>query len=118
LTDSASTLFELTLPSGASLAQSVGRKIFAQATAALTKRSLQAVRRALRDADLTVEEVKGVVMVGGSTRMPQVREAVAQLFGQPPLTNLNPDEVVALVRPFRPTNLLEIIPLVSCCCWM
>src|SRR5581483_3352734 len=50
----------------------------------------------LRDAKLTVEDVKGVVLVGGATRMPHVRRAVAELFGQPPLINLNPDEVVAL----------------------
>ncbi|WP_341913547.1 Hsp70 family protein, partial [Polaromonas sp. YR568] len=50
----------------------------------------------LRDAGLTKDEVQGVVLVGGSTRMPQVRRAVAGLFGREPLTNLNPDEVVAL----------------------
>ena len=69
---------------------------FEAATEHLTARSLAAVRRALRDAHLARDEVKGVVMVGGSTRMPQVRRAVADFFGTEPLINLNPDEVVAL----------------------
>jgi len=54
------------------------------------------VRRALRDAQLTPAAIDGVVMVGGATRMREIRSAVADFFGQPPLTNLNPDEVVAL----------------------
>ncbi len=64
----------------------------------LLERTLKAVRQALRDADLARDELKGVVMVGGSTRMPAVREAVAGFFGAgvPLLTELNPDEVVAL----------------------
>lgn len=122
LTDAESTNFAVTLPSGVLVEQQVTRAVFAQATAALTKRSLQAVRRALRDADLSVEDVNGVVMVGGSTRMPQVREAVAQLFGQAPLTNLNPDEVVALGAAIQANQLagnnaagelllLDVIPL-------
>ena len=53
-------------------------------------------RRVLRDARLAKDEVRGVVMVGGSTRMPVVRRTVSEFFGQPALTNLNPDEVVAL----------------------
>jgi molecular chaperone HscA len=57
---------------------------------------LQPLRRALRDAKLSVEEVRGVVMVGGATRMPQVQRAVGEFFGQTPLTNLDPDKVVAL----------------------
>lgn len=65
-------------------------------TAALTDRTLRAVRKVLRDAGVTKEEVHGVVMVGGSTRMPVVRRTVGGFFGQTPLTNLNPDEVVAL----------------------
>lgn len=69
---------------------------FEAATAGLTQRTLTAVRKALRDAGLGKDEVQGVVLVGGSTRMPQVRRAVAGLFGREPLTNLNPDEVVAL----------------------
>ena len=62
----------------------------------LIQRTLQPLRRALRDAGLTVDEVKGVVMVGGATRMPQVQHAVGEFFGQTPLTNLDPDKVVAL----------------------
>ncbi|MBH1957548.1 MAG: Fe-S protein assembly chaperone HscA [Burkholderiales bacterium] len=69
---------------------------FEAACAHLTQRTLTAVRKALRDAALTRDEIQGVVMVGGSTRMPQVRKAVASFFGREPLTNLNPDEVVAL----------------------
>ena len=69
---------------------------FETATAHLTQRTLSAVRKALRDAKLDKGEMEGVVLVGGSTRMPQVRKAVASFFGREPLTNLNPDEVVAL----------------------
>ena len=74
----------------------VSREEFAQATADLTATTLKLLKRVLRDAKCTPDEVQGVVMVGGSTRMPVVREAVAQAFGREPLTNLNPDEVVAL----------------------
>ena len=69
---------------------------FETATAHLTQRTLTAARKALRDAKLGKDEIQGVVLVGGSTRMPQVRKAVASFFGREPLTNLNPDEVVAL----------------------
>jgi len=65
-------------------------------TAGLVNKTLAPTRKALRDAELSVDEIKGVVMVGGSTRMPCVRHAVAGFFRQTPLTNLNPDKVVAL----------------------
>ncbi len=72
------------------------REAFYEMTQNLVARTLQATRRALRDAKLKVEDIKGVVMVGGSTRMPQVQHAVGEFFGQEPLNNLDPDKVVAL----------------------
>ena len=95
---------------------------FAAATQALTARTLAAVRKALRDAGLSKTDIQGVVMVGGSTRMPAVREAVQAFFGQPLLTNLNPDEVVALGAAIQANQLagnnpngelllLDVIPL-------
>ncbi len=112
---------EVDLSSG-SIDLSLNREQFEAATAALTARTLQAVRKVLRDAALGKDDVKGVVMVGGSTRMPQVQRAVAEFFGQPPLTNLNPDEVVALGaavqanqlagnNPSGDLLLLDVIPL-------
>jgi molecular chaperone HscA len=64
--------------------------------APLIERTLACARRALRDAGLQPADVQGVVMVGGATRMPVVRRAVGELFGQTPLTDLDPDQVVAL----------------------
>jgi molecular chaperone HscA len=69
---------------------------FDAVTASLTAQTMTAVRKVLRDAKLGKDEIQGVVLVGGSTRMPAIRTAVADFFGREPLTNLNPDEVVAL----------------------
>jgi molecular chaperone HscA len=95
---------------------------FEQLTASLTQRTMQAVRKTLRDAGLDKDEVKGVVMVGGSTRMPQIQQAVANFFGRTPLTNLDPDQVVALGAAIQANQLagnntsgelllLDVIPL-------
>ena len=81
---------------GQAHALDVDRAEFEAATAELTATTLRLLKRVLRDAKVLAEDVRGVVMVGGSTRMPVVREAMATLFGKPPLTDLNPDEVVAL----------------------
>ncbi|MFJ4053378.1 Fe-S protein assembly chaperone HscA [Pseudomonas sp. NPDC089743] len=62
----------------------------------LIARSLKACRRAVRDSGVELEEVGAVVMVGGSTRVPRVREAVGTLFGRTPLTSIDPDQVVAI----------------------
>ncbi len=69
---------------------------FAALAEPLVVRTVAGVRKVMRDAKVAPSDVQGVVMVGGSTRMPMVRQAVAAHFGRPPLTNLNPDEVVAL----------------------
>jgi len=69
---------------------------FAEIAQTLISKTMQPVKKALRDAGLRAEDVKGVVMVGGSTRMPQVQKAVGDFFRQEPLTNLDPDKVVAL----------------------
>ncbi len=70
--------------------------IFDEITRTLVQKTLVPSRKALRDAGLTAEDVKGVVMVGGSTRMPQIQHAVGEFFRQEPLNNLDPDKVVAL----------------------
>lgn len=100
----------------------VSRADFEAVTQDLTARTLAAVRKALRDAKLSRDEVQGVVLVGGSTRMPQVVRAVGDFFGRAPLTNLNPDEVVALGAAIQANQLagnnpggdlllLDVIPL-------
>lgn len=62
----------------------------------MVARSLKSCRRAVRDAGIELDEVEAVVMVGGSTRVPRVRSAVAELFGRQPLTEIDPDQVVAI----------------------
>lgn len=69
---------------------------FTELSEHLISKTLVPIRKAMRDAGLTVEDIKGVVLVGGATRMPQVHHAVAEFFRQEPLTNLDPDKVVAL----------------------
>ena len=86
---------ELSLSSGV-VTLDMARADFEAATADLTTRTITLMKRVLRDAKVTTDEVQGTVMVGGSTRMPAVRAAVAAFCGREPLINLNPDEVVAL----------------------
>ena len=84
------------LPSGQHVVATVTAAEFEQRSAALLSRTILTTRRALRDAGMQASDADGVVLVGGATRMPAVRRAVADLFGREPLTNLDPDQVVAL----------------------
>ncbi|MBI1282871.1 MAG: Fe-S protein assembly chaperone HscA [Thiobacillus sp.] len=96
LTEHAEVRVTAVLSTGEMMDATLTQIEFNAMTAGLVNKTLAPTRKALRDADLSVEEIKGVVMVGGSTRMPCVRHAVAGFFRQTPLTNLNPDKVVAL----------------------
>ncbi|UNG17516.1 Fe-S protein assembly chaperone HscA [Stutzerimonas zhaodongensis] len=72
------------------------RDMFDELIDPMIARSLKSCRRALRDSSVELEEVHAVVMVGGSTRVPRVRERVGEMFGQDPLTDIDPDQVVAI----------------------
>lgn len=104
------------------LSVEVSRTLFEEITKTLTMKTWVCVRQALSDAQLKVQDVKGVVMVGGSSRMPQIQAHVKEWFQSEPLNNLNPDEVVALGASIQANQLagnnpdgelllLDVIPL-------
>ncbi|VFR22678.1 Chaperone protein HscA [plant metagenome] len=88
--------YTVALPDGQRLAGTLTRAHFETLAQPLLSRTLECVSRTLRDARLAPADVRGVVMVGGATRMPVVRRVVGELFGAEPLTDLDPDQVVAL----------------------
>jgi molecular chaperone HscA len=96
LSDAPAAAIQATLSDGQQIDFTITESDFATLTEALVARTLTPTRKALRDAKVSPSEIKGVVLVGGATRMPVIRRAVETYFGQPPLINLDPDQVVAL----------------------
>ncbi len=89
-------LLEYSFANGKSIQLSISQAEFSMMTQSLVNKALLSVKKAVRDADVELGEIQGVVMVGGATRMPNIQEAVAAYFKKTPLNDLNPDEVVAL----------------------
>ena len=96
LSSHSAMLFEYTFANGHSIQRTISQDDFASMTQSLVMKALLSVKKAVRDAEVDLEEIQGVVMVGGATRMPNIQAAVAQYFHKVPLNDLNPDEVVAL----------------------
>ena len=122
LTDAAETEAKVILADGTELTQIVTKAEFDAMIAALVKKTIASCRRTLRDAGVTTDEVLETVMVGGSTRVPLVREQVEAFFGKSPLTSIDPDRVVAIGaaiqadilvgnKPESDLLLLDVIPL-------
>ncbi len=120
LTDAEAVKIELPKRGGGTVSYSITRPAFDQAILPLLERAGRACRRALRDAGRSPNQIDGVILVGGATRVPAVRRYVAELFGKPPLADIDPDLVVAygaaiqarlLASASDEVLLLDVLPL-------
>jgi molecular chaperone HscA len=96
LSTKASTSIDAVLNSGEEVHLQITAADFAQMTEHLVAKTMKAIKKALRDANVDADDIDGVVMVGGATRMPHVQRAVSEYFHTVPLANIDPDKVVAL----------------------
>lgn len=122
LTDASDTEAKIVLSDGTELTGRITKAEFEDLIRSLVKKTIASCRRTLRDAGVSTEEVLEIVMVGGSTRVPLVREQVEAFFGKVPLTSIDPDRVVAIGaaiqadilvgnKPDSDLLLLDVIPL-------
>ncbi len=119
LSTKAEVTVDAILGSGEEVHLKITAETFAEITKHLVAKTMNAVKKALRDANVDADDVDGVVMVGGATRMPTVQRAVSEYFHTIPHANIDPDKVVALGAAIQ-ANLLAgtAPPATTGCCWM